>query len=390
MMLPHYAMSEVGEAKGDAIVVGGNTTFALELYGHLKGTEGNVFFSPFSISTCLAMTSGGASGQTLAEMGRVLHLEGKPAEIGAAFGKLQRELNEIQKSNKVQLNLANGLWTEKAHPFLPAFLKSSEENYEAVVRQADFRSAAEPTRLEINGWVAKQTQDKIKDLFGPGTINQNTRLALVNAIYFKGKWKSPFDAQSTMPLQFWAGGKREVMTPTMRAEKQFGYSETSELQVLDMPYEGEDLSLLVLLPKERTGMKGLEMQLSVTNLAYWISALRAQKVEVSLPKIHIQTRYTLNDTLAGMGMRTPFSTQADFSGIDGRKELFISVVVHQAFVDVNEEGTEAAAATGVAMAPMAMSKPPPRFIADHPFIFLIRERRSGSVLFLGRFTDPGK
>jgi serine protease inhibitor len=371
-------------------LVAGNTAFALDLYGQLKGAEGNLFFSPYSVSTCLAMTHAGARGETERQMAQVLHLGMSPAEGDSAFGGLQRQLNAIQKKKGVELDVANGLWAQAGHPFLPAFLNVAREQYEGSLNQADFKTKAEPVRREINGWVSKQTKGKIQEIIPSGALDASTRLVLVNAIYFKGRWTKPFQTNITAPAPFHVSGSTQVQAPLMKMTSEFNYAEVEGLQVLELPYASDDLSMVVLLPREPAGIKALEGMVSPQKLEEWVGAARSQKVNVFLPKFKLEAKFGLNDTLAAMGMRDPFSAQADFSGMDGQRDLYISAVVHKAFVEVNEEGTEAAAATGSIMALTSARQPAPipTFRADHPFIFLIRDKASGSILFLGRLVNP--
>ena len=382
----------MAQTNGLQSLVTGNTAFALDLYSRLKTGEGNLFFSPYSISTCLAMTYAGARGDTEKQMAQVLHFGTNQDQLPILFGGLQKQLNEAQKKQEIQLNVANGLWAQIGHPFLPAFLKIARQQYEANLNQADFRASAESVRSEINDWVSQKTKGKITNLIPPGMLSPMTRLVLVNAIYFKGRWTTQFKKSNTADAPFSVTSERKVQTPLMSITEDYKYAEPEGLQVLELPYVGKDVSMVVLLPREIDGLKQLEDSLTGPKLADWLAQLRSQKVNVFLPKFKLTSQFGLADTLASMGMPAPFSPQADFSGMDGTHELYISAVVHKAYVDVNEEGTEAAAATGVVATARAVRRPEPipTFRADHPFIFLIRETRSGSVLFLGRMADPSK
>ncbi len=373
-------------------LVTGNTAFALDLYSRLKTGEGNLFFSPYSISTCLAMTYAGARGDTEKQMAQVLHFGTNQDQLPVLFGALQKQLNEAQKKQEIQLNVANGLWAQEGHPFLPAFLKIARQQYEAKLNQADFRANADSVGSEINDWVSAKTKGKITNLIPPGMLNAMTRLVLVNAIYFKGHWTTQFKKSNTADAPFSVTGERKVQTPLMNITEDYKYAEPEGLQVLELPYVGKDVSMVVLLPRETDGLKQLEDSLTGPKLDEWLAQLRSQKVHVFLPKFKLTGQFGLANTLASMGMPAPFSPQADFSGMDGTHDLYISAVVHKAYVDVNEEGTEAAAATGVVATARAVRRPEPIpvFRADHPFIFLIRDTHSGSVLFLGRMVEPSK
>lgn len=368
----------------------GNAAFACELYGKLKGTagDGNIFFSPYSISTALAMTSAGARSETDGQMVKALHFEPDQAKRHAAFCEMEANLNAVQKKGQVKLSVANSLWPQKDYTLLESFLGLVRENYGASVTPLDFR-ATEAARKTINTWVEDKTNQKIKDLIPSGLLNAMTRLVLVNAIYFKGNWTSPFKAEATKEAPFRLPSGQTVQAPLMFQKKHFGYGENDEMQMLELPYAGDDLSMLALLPRKADGLAALENNLTPANLAKWTAAMWSPDVKVYLPKFKMTCRFGLNDTLRAMGITDAFDAgKADFSGMDGGRNLFISAAVHKAFVEVNEQGTEAAAATGIAMVLTALPRPPIEFRADHPFIFLIRERSTGSILFLGRVTNP--
>jgi len=373
-------------------LVAGNTAFALDLYARLKNAEGNLFFSPYSISTCLAMTYAGARGSTATQMARTLHFGASPDQLAASFGALQRQLSDVEKKKGLELNVANGLWAQKDHPFLPAFLDEATKAYQANLQQTDFHTAAEPAREAINDWVSNQTKGKIADLLQPGVVNEATRLVLVNAIYFKGQWTRQFNKNNTAPAPFSVTAQRKVQAHLMNLTAECKYAEVEGLQLLELPYLGDDLSMVVLLPRATDGLTSLEGLLNEQTLGSWLAHARNQKVNVFLPKFKLTAQFSLAQTLAGMGMSAAFSPSADFSGMDGARDLCISAVVHKAFVDVNEEGTEAAAATGTMMRSMAVMRPLPIpvFRADRPFLFLIRDTHSGSILFLGRVADPSR
>jgi serpin B len=372
-------------------VVDGNTAFALELYRELKSTPGNLFFSPYSISTCLAMTYAGARGDTEKQMGRVLHLDGDPRRVHASFGALQRQLGEDGNQKGIQVNIANGLWARQGHPFLPAFLQTATGDYRANVSQADFVAEAEAVRGEINQWVAHQTQDKIRSILSPGSLSGLTRLVLANAIYFKGAWAQPYDKAQTSIQPFHVSTDRTMQAPLMHHYDTVKYAEDNDLQAVELPYQGGALSMLVLLPRRVDGCGGLEDRLTPALLSRLLDQMRERRVEILLPRFKLESELSLNDALAKMGMPDAFGSKADFSGMDGTRFLYISGVFHKAWGEVNEEGTEAAAATAVVVAARAVSKPPPPppvFRADHPFVLLIRDTRSGSILFMGRLTEP--
>lgn len=373
--------------------VTGNTAFACDLYGKLKAQEGNLFLSPYSISTALAMTYGGARGNTEAQMAKALNFGLPQDELHPVFAGLQDGLNAVQQKGKVKLAVANSLWPQKGYTFLPAYLDLCKKNYSVTITPVDFAGATEQARTTINDWVENKTEKKIQELFKPGVLSGDTRLVLVNAIYFKGNWVTQFDKRATTPQPFHLAAGKDVEAPLMRLEKQFRYTETPDLQALEMPYSGNDLSMVVLLPRQVDGLPALEAKLTEENLAAWTKGLASRKAMVWLPKFKTTAEFSLNQTLAALGMTDAFARQADFSGMTGQTDLFISAVVHKAFVEVNEEGTEAAAATGVAFTrerAIVREEEPVVFRADHPFLFIVRDNHTGSVLFLGRIVDPTK
>jgi len=385
--IPSFEANDNGDTK---TVAEGNTAFALDLYGKLKEKEGNLFFSPYSISTALAMTYAGARGNTEKQMAEVFHFTLDQKVLHPAFAHLEAQLNAFQEKEGIELSVANALWAQKDHIFLREFLDLTKKNYGAVLNFLDFKRAYEAARLKINAWVEEKTRNKIKDLIKPGVLNSLTRLVLTNAIYFKGNWESQFKKSKTEEAPFWLAPDKSIEVPTMTQKQKFRYMENDSLQMLELPYAGNELSMIVLLPKKVDGLLHLEAALTVKNLTTWMDLLREREIMVFLPKFKMASQFNLGHTLASMGMPDAFDPSADFSGMDGTKMLYISAVIHKAFVDVNEEGTEAAAATAVAMKLLSMPAPPPVFRADHPFVFLIRHNPSESILFLGRVVNPTK
>jgi serine protease inhibitor len=370
-------------------VVQGNNEFALDLYRNLKGAEGNLFLSPYSISTALAMTYAGARGDTEAQMGQTLHFTIDGERLHAAFASLQAELDAAQEGGQVLLRVANTLWPQDGYPFLETFLALTRQYYGVSVTPVNYVTDTEGARQRINTWAEEKTEHKIKDLIGPGILNSLTRLVLTNAIYFKGNWASQFDETLTEDAAFWVTPSEAVEVPMMTQKREFKYAQHNSIQILELPYVGDDLSMIVLLPTQVGGLAELEEALTPETLEKWTSHVREQEVIVFLPRFKMKSSFRLDATLMSMGMRDAFNGRADFSGMDGGKGgLYIAAVIHKAFVDVNEEGTEAAAATAVVMELRGLPLPPPTFRADHPFIFLIRENRTGSILFLGRVVNP--
>jgi len=368
-------------------VVKGNTAFALKMHQQLSSEEGNVFFSPYSISSALGMTYAGARNNTEQEMKAALQFPGGREEMYRSFGNLQEGLNEVQKAGDVKLSIANAIWAEKSYSFLPSFMDLVQKEYKSKISLADFVGNAEKERVVINTWVEDQTNDKIKDLIPEGVLDALTRMVLVNAIYFKGDWASQFKESHTRERDFHVTAEKKVKAKMMYQRGDFRLAEDTDTQALEMPYKGDSLSMLVLLPKEKNAISNLEQALTPEKLNDLIAKLRKTKVEVSFPKFKVETDYDLIPPFKKLGMKDAFGGNSDFSGMDGTRNLYISAILHKAFVEVDEKGTEAAAATAVVMRRRS-ARLYPRFTADHPFLFLIRDNATGSVLFLGRMTQP--
>ena len=384
-----------GAAQG-AWVAEANNFFAADLHGKLAGQEGNLFYSPSSIETALAMTVAGARGQTAEQMIGVLHLGTGRADLhqamGAFLGSLNVEKGPDGTPRQYQLSVANALWGQKGLEFLPDYLRLVKDNYGAGLSQVDFLKDAAAARVTINAWVERETHDKIKNLIAEGVLDSRTRLVLTNAIYFKGKWAKPFKTAITLEEPFHLAGGKEAKVSMLHSRDDYGYKETADYQAIKLPYAGEELSMVVILPKKVDGLAAVEKGVTPTLLGKELQRLGREEVVLTLPKFKMTREFELSKVLGAMGMPDAFSAAAaDFSGMDGKKDLFISAVVHKAFVDVNEEGTEAAAATGVVgvtSAAIPVVKPPVVFKADHPFLFVIRHEKSGAILFLGRVADP--
>lgn len=374
-------------------LVASNTTFALNLYRQLATNSGNLFFSPYSISTCLAMLYAGASGNTEQQMSQVLGFATDQQQFASTFGDLQRELEANQEPNVIELNIANALWTQKGFPFLPAFLATATNQYQANLSQADFATEADAMTEVINNWVAQETRDKIQNILSPGMVNPDTVLVLANAIYFLGVWTTSFEATNTSTQPFYLSSTSQVDAPLMHqpvGEVKFNYMATGDFQAIELPYGSNQVSMVILLPWQVEGWRQLEQELSPALLSNVLAQMTEQQVEVFLPRFTLESTFELCDTFATMGMPDAFTPfVADFSGIDGMKDLYVNFVVHKAWGEVNEAGTQAAAATVIGVVGTAVPfGGPPIFRADHPFIFFIRDTQSGSVLFLGRLANP--
>ncbi|MBF0531476.1 MAG: serpin family protein [Candidatus Omnitrophica bacterium] len=370
-------------------VVAANNQFAFELYARYKSLPGNIFYSPYSISSALAMTYEGGRGQTAAEMEKVFHFPSDAAARREAYLAIYQEINKADK--KYTLNTANALWAQEGYPFLEEYFSLIEKYYGGKATNLDFRIRSEESRQTINLWVEERTNHKIEELIPSGMIGADTKLILTNVVYFKGSWRTPFDAQHTRKANFRTGDQKTVKVPTMYLSENKSYAEADGLQILELPYQGEDLSMLILLPGKKT-LESVEASLNAAKVAEWQKLLQQEKVIIYLPKFKFGTKYFMRQDLNSLGMQAAFSdVDADFSGMTGKKDLFISAVIHQAFVEVNEEGTEAAAATVVMMLKGTvthMSVPPKIFQADHPFLFIIQDRKTGLILFIGRVNDP--
>ncbi|XP_003417886.1 leukocyte elastase inhibitor [Loxodonta africana] len=372
-----------------------NTRFAIDLFRALNedNPAGNIFFSPFSISTALAMVFLGARGSTAAQLSKTFRFDAVE-EVHSRFQSLNAEVNK--RGASYILKLANRLYGEKTYSFLPEFLESTQKMYGADLASVDFQHASEEARKEINQWVKGQTEGKIPELLAPGVVGSMTKLVLVNAIYFKGNWKEKFVKEATTDAPFRLNKKDTKMAKMMYQKKKFPYGYIQELKcrVLELPYKDKDLSMVILLPDDieddSTGLKKIEEQLTLEKLSEWTKPenLPVIEVSVSLPRFKLEESYNLNSYLARLGVQDLFSSsKADLSGMSGARDLFISKIVHKSFVEVNEEGTEAAAATA-AIANFTMLMPEETFIADHPFLFFIRHNFSKTILFSGRFSSP--
>jgi len=381
-----------------ALLVEGNSAFALELYQALKGEEGNLFYSPHSISLALAMTYAGARGETAQQMADTLHFLLEQERLHPAFNWLDAELAkrgeaaEGKDGEGFRLNIVNAIWGQKDYEFLSNFLDVLAKNYGAGLRILDFMTETEKSRVTINDWVSDQTEGRIKDLIPPGVIDELTRLVLTNAIYFNAAWAYPFDKKMTADGPFYLLDGGQVIVPMMKQTESFGYTEGEGYQAVELLYDGDELSMVILLP-EAGNFELFEEGLQAQQVSDIINGLRLTHVALTMPKFEFDSEFGLKDILAGMGMPIAFSPyDADFSGMNGKLEterLFISDVVHKAFVAVDEAGTEAAAATAVIVGTTAVPESPVEVTLDHPFIFLIRDIDTGAILFIGRVLNPG-
>jgi serpin B len=378
-----------------------SNTFALAIYRLLRRSPENLFFSPFSVRSALGMAQGGARGETAAQMREALRFSSSDEALHAALAETIQRLN-VARRGEYEMAVANSLWGQDGGTLQPEFLDLMVGKYGCGVNLVDFRSRSEAAHMAINHWVEDKTSQKIQDLIPSGTLDADTRLVLVNAVYFKGMWEMPFQRATTRDERFFLANGREVLVPLMHQDQEVRYLQGAGYQAVDLVYRGGDLSLLVLLPERKNGLEDLEKRLSVQMLKVCASQMATRRVRLFLPRFKV-TWGTINlrDHLSTLGMRLAFVRyRADFSGINGRKppdeeSLFLSAVFHKAFVAVDEEGTEAAAATAVVTtmvgaALFSKPQPDPIFRADHPFLYAIRDRKSGTILFLGRMADPSR
>jgi serpin B len=375
--------------------------FAADLYTRLASASpagrGNLFFSPYSIRTALAMTYAGARGQTAEQMAAVLHLPQMQADqLHQRFATLIKQMNAGH--DDYQLSVANALWGQSGFGFRDDFKDLLSTAYGAALREVDFARHTEQVRLEINQWAEQQTHEKIKDLVPPGVLTPATRLVLANAIYFKAAWQEPFHKNGTRDEPFHLDPSHDAPVPMMHHGLQtWGYAETGQLQALEVPYQGRDVSMVLVVPKAVDGLAQIEKSLVGQTLQQWQSSLRPQLVALTMPKFTTTCQFRLAEVLSAMGMPEAFvPMRADFSAMATAEQqktepLFISEVIHKAFVAADEAGTEAAAATAVTMMAGSAMRPMPHpiaVIADRPFLFYIYHRTSGTILFLGRVSDP--
>lgn len=375
-----------------AAVINGNTSFAIDLYRRQASRRGNIFFSPSSISTAMAMAGIGARAETAAEIEKTMRWPFGGKRLAEAWSSVLDDVNRGAGTN--ELLTANAMWAARNVTFLEAYETTVQKEFRGKLERLDFAGATEQSRARINGWVSETTRQKIRDLIAAGMITAETKLVLTNAIYMNAKWASEFPKDATQEKGLFHTPNGEIRTPMMRMLGTFAFYKGDGVRVLELPYRGEGLSMIVVLPDARDGLSAVEQALTGKQLAAWEQSLQPTRVDVTFPRFSTEMTLDLGKTLAEMGIRRAFEAdRADFSGMTGGRDLFISKVVHKARVDVTEAGTEAAAATAVMMRvtsarPGVAPPPPERFHADHPFFFYIRRNGSNSVLFAGRVEKP--
>lgn len=363
----------------------GNNDFGFSLFHALASPGKNLFISPLSIGVSFSMACAGARGATEREITRVLRFRIGGEDLQRAYSDLLYDLEVRAKEGKCRFDSANRLWFDRSVAGEKKFSETLKKYYNAAPEQVKFSADPEGARRAINSWVAGRTGDKIRDLVPEGSVTKTTRLLLINALYFLGSWKNPFDEKRTEQSEFFISAKKTVPAGFMRMTTYFPYRELNDLQVLSIPYKAGDLSLIVILPKRVDGLAAVEKKLTPENFKKWTAGLEKREVILSLPRFDITSSSGLSDTLKRMGMNTAFSPRADFSGM--APNLAIGEALHKAFVSVNEKGTEAAAASSISMV-KANGGRKHVFRADHPFVFMIYDSRSGAVVFIGRLADP--
>lgn len=373
-----------------AELVAEKSAFAFDLYQAIRDEDGNLFFSPYSISLALAMTYAGARSETEQQMGDTLHYTLPQDRLHPAFNALDLELAGRAEGAEggdggFKLNIANAIWGQTGYSFLPEFLDILAENYGAGLRVLDFVKAPDDSRVTINDWVSDETEDKIRNLLPEGSITPATVLVLTNAIYFNAAWMYPFEEELTHDGTFYLLDGGQVTVPMMEQTRYFGYAEGAGYQAVELPYEGGKLSMVILLP-DAGWFEETTSELDAERAASMLKDIGVQDVHLTMPKFTYESQFSLKETLATMGMPAAFGA-ADFSGMDGTRSLFIGDVIHKAYVSVDEAGTEAAAATAVVM-PTGAPAPPKEITVDRPFLFMIRDIETEAILFLGHVVNP--
>lgn len=363
------------------------------LYAQLSRAPGNLIYSPASIEAALAMTAAGAKGTTLAEMQKTLHLKADPDEAAKDFSALLASWAQTAPG-AATLSVANHIWVQSGFPLAPSYLALTRDKYFAPAETLDFADGAAAAQT-INGWVAKQTQSQITDLIAPAALTAATRLVLTNAVYFRGDWQTPFDKSLTKQAPFTTDANAKVSVPLMTSQLSVPYADLDDAQIVDLPYRStptRELALTIVLPKAGTSLAALERSFDAGSLDRWTKKQPWTQTIVTIPRFKAAYSTTLSTPLEAMGMRVAFTNKADFSGISSAKGgLYISEVIHKAMIEVDETGTVAAAATAVmAIGGGAPPANPPTFRADHPFLFFLRDKTTGAVLFAGRVVDPSK
>lgn len=370
-----------------------NSAFLFEMYDYWakKNPNTNILFSPYSVSTALAMTYVGAVGNTAEQMKNALHFSYGSKKTAEIFANLSNTMTDDYFCEKTSISIVNSLWGQKDYPFLPEYINFVRDNFSAKVKSVDFKKNTEKARQEINSWVEGKTESKIKNILAKGVLTCDSRLVLVNAIYFKSPWMAKFDKNLTEKNASFYGLDKDYKVEMMQNTARYKIAFLENSKILKIPYERDNFAMYVILPDKKNAIK--DIIVDSKNLRNWISAMSFKKVRVKMPKFRIEDGYNLIPMFKKMGMTDAFTAgKADFSDIDGTRDLYISEIVHKTFCNVDEEGTEAASATAVVLDILSAPLQPEKvyeFTANRSFIFLIRHEKTKSIIFLGRFMGPG-
>lgn len=380
---PHFKCSDENSTSINSILQA-NKKFAFDIYHNLRDNEGNLFYSPYSLSTALAMTYAGANGETKSQMAKVLHFNEEDKTLHKSYSIMQEKFNKLNCDN-IKLELANGLWADQNWKFLDTYFDLIANNYNAVARNIDMRDGVKTAEI-INNWTSDKTHGKIDEIVSPEDFDL-ARLIIANAIYFKGTWKYQFDKEYTKKNNFFLHNKSKVEVDFMQLSDTLNYFENERAQILELFYSGGDISMILILPNKRSGIRNFENNFSLEEYESWHNFLKPVDINVFLPKFKLEYEKEFKEVLSDLGMPIAFSRAADFSGMTGKQDLQIDKVKHKSFIEVNEEGSEAAAATVVIMREKsaAIKK---TFNANRPFIFIIKENNTNSILFMGRIENP--
>lgn len=368
-----------------------NNNFAFELYKQVNKPENNILFSPYSIESAFAMVYAGAESNTKKEFQSVFHFPSDKITLNKSFSELNNQLNDSERKDFYNLSIANSLWIEKTYPLLPQYLNIIKQYYEAAIQNVDFVGNKMAAVTEINRWVNEKTHSKIPSILKPSDVDSSTALVLVNAVYFKAFWQSKFTKYNTNAMPFRVSAQNTMQTDMMYQEKNFNYNENETVQYVELPYSFNLSSMVIVLPKQVNGLQNLEESINAQYLEKLHTGVTKKRVQLYLPKFKFDSAFQLNDSLKALGLVDAFTSKADFAGISAKKDLFISKAIHKAFIEVNEDGTEAAAATAISMARGAMPPvydKPVVFKADHPFMFFIIHNQSKAILFMGKVLKP--
>ncbi len=368
-----------------------NNEFTVNLYKKLGEDNTNLVFSPYSISSALAVTYAGARGETVREMSDVLWFPEDQDAFHPAYKAFTDSILISGKEKGTELNIANALWVQEDYRLIQDFLDMAKEYYRANAENVSFKTPSdqEKSRQKINQWIEKKTNNKIKELISQGILNELTRMVITNAIWFNGNWLHPFEKSRTSPSIFHITREKSVTTDFMHQKKEIGYYEDDDVQAIELLYKGQKMSMVIILPKKTEGWKLIGKILSSERLTIINEGMKPHKINMAIPKFSIESEFNLKEILYKMGMEQPFTNDADFSGMTEENDLRIDEVIHKAFIEVNETGTEAAAATAVTMAlKTAIEEDIIQFVADHPFLYIITDKTTGGIIFMGRYVNP--